>query len=298
MSKKIKNETVYRFNHVPGETIDPTQEFDDLHSYHEYDVNGNLLLEIAYTQDGDVADKVEYRYDQEGRLMETLVYGEDNEILERKEVIRNQEGNINREITHYLDGSADIQEYFYNDEGWLTGIMVKDDEDEQEYSEKYFYNGDTLVKVERLDEDGEVIFFQEDEYENGKLRSRKIFSAEETEPFTLVVDFNAAGIREQERRYDGEDNLVERNVFEHDESGRVARMIEENKQRKNTTEFEYDDHGNVIRQMETDLNGELNHEVLRTYNEDGELVMTTVETLVKASGSVRAYSLIFKRKYY
>ncbi len=298
MSRKIKNETVYRINHVPGEEIDLQQEFDAKHSYHEYDQAGNLLLEIAYTQDGDIADKVEYRYDAAGRLMETLVYGDNDEILERKEVIRNPDGNIYREITHYLDGSADIQEYFYNDEGWLTGIIVKDDEDEPEYSEKYYYEGKNLIKVERFDEEDELIFTQEDEYEDGVLRSRRIFSAEEAEPFTLVVDFNPAGRREQERRYDSNEKLVERNVFEHDETGRVARMTEENKQRKNTTEFEYDQHGNVLRQVETDLNGELNHEVLRTYNDDGELIITTVETVVKASGSVRAYSLVFKREYH
>jgi antitoxin component YwqK of YwqJK toxin-antitoxin module len=298
MSKKIKNETVYRVNHLPGEEIDVSEEHDSKQSYHEFNEDGNLLLEIAYTQDGEVADKIEYRYDKNGRLLETKVYGEDEEVLERKEVVRDNNGRAIREITHYLDGSADIHEYYYNEDGLLTGFQVKDDEDEIESSEKYIYEGDKVVKVERWDGDNELIFSQEDKYENGVILSRKIWSAEDEEPYTFITEYNAAGHRVQERRFNSRDQLIERNIYEEDGNGRVVRIIEENKQRKNTTEFEFDERGNLIHQAETDLNGDLNHEVFRQYSDDGELLITTVEAVVKASGTVRAYSMIFRRDYY
>ena len=298
MSIKIKSETIYRVDHVPGEEIEPDQEFDQKHSYREFDRTGKLLLEIAYTQDGEIADKIEYHYDEAGRLQETLVYGDDVEVLERKEVVWNRDGKVAREITHYLDGSADTHEYFYDDSGNLTGLQVKDDEEELELSEKYSYENEKVIKIERWNGDNELIFKQEDEYADENLRKRTIWSSEEEEPFRVVVEFNAAGHRHQELRYNSRDQLIERNIYEEDEQGRVTRIIEENRQRKNTTEFSFDDKGNVIHQAETDLNGNLNHKVFRIYSPEGALLQTTVEAVMKPSGNIRAYSLIYRTETY
>jgi YD repeat-containing protein len=298
MSKKIKKETIYRLEHLPGEEIDIEQEFDLIQSCREYDESGNLVLEMAYSHDGVIVDKVEYRYDEAGRLIESLIYGEFDDILERRETLRDKDGHVTRELIHYLDGSSDSREYSYDEKGNLIELRVIDDEEELESSEKYFYEGDKVVKVERLDGNNELIFRQEDEYIDGIIGTRKIWSSEEDEPFTLIYKFNATGHREQELRYNSRDQLIERNIYEEDEHGRVIRIIEENKQRKNTTEFSFDEQGNVIRQVETDLNGDLNHEVFRVYNPDGDLLLTTVEAVIKPGGGTRAYSLIHRRELF
>jgi antitoxin component YwqK of YwqJK toxin-antitoxin module len=298
MSNKIKSETIYRIDHLPGDEIDLDQEFDGMQSYHEYDEAGRLILEIAYTRDGEIADKVAYRYDETGRMLETSIYGEDDDILERKEIIWSDDKRVMQEIIHYLDGSEDIHEFFYNEQGNVTGMQVKDDEDEIEFSEKYFYDGDKVIKVERLDGEDEIIFRQEDEVENGNLKVRTIWSAEDEEPYTIIQHFNAAGHREEELRYNSRKELIERNIYEENEHGRVVRMIEENKQRKNTTEFSYDDKGNIVYQKETDLNGELNHEIFRFYGPDGEPVKTTVEAIARPAFQKRAYTLIYRREMY
>jgi YD repeat-containing protein len=296
MSSKIKSETSYRVEHVPGEEIDPGLEYDSIHSYHEYDQAGHLILEIAYTRDGDIADKMEYRYDDEGNLSETLISGEDGEVLERKETIWAGNEKIEREIIHYLDGSEDIHEFFYDEKGNLTGVQVRDDEDELEYSEKYYYEDGHLIKMERMDEEGDVIYRQENEYKDGIIKTRTIWSSEEEEPFTMVYHFNAAGHKEQEERYNGNEQLIERNIYEEDERGRVVRIIEENRQRKNTTEYTYDGNNNPVRQVETDMNGDINHEISRAYSPEGELLMTTVEVVSKPGGTRIAYSLVFHRE--
>lgn len=296
MSKKIKSETIFRVHHLPGEEIDFEQEFENKQSFREFDESGRLLLEIAFTQDGEIADKVEHRYDSAGRLLETLVYGEDDEVLERKELVWGDDDRVIRELTHYLDGSADTHEYLYDDSGNLTGIEVKDEEGEMEFSEKYVYEGDKVVKVERWDGEDELTFRQEDTYISGVISARKIWSSEETEPFTVAYQFNAAGHREQELRYNSRDQLIERNIYEEDDQGRVIRLIEENRQRKNTTEFSYDEKGNVSRQAEYDLNGDLNHEIFRIYNDDGDPLHTTVESVIKTTGERVAYSLVFRRE--
>jgi hypothetical protein len=298
MSKKIKSETIYRFSHLPGEEIEIDQEFDIKQSYREFDDSGNLILEMAFSQHGELADKIEYRYDDSGRLVETLVYDEYNDVLERRETARDQEGRVTREILHYLDGSADTREYTFDDQGNLTAVQVKDDDDELESSEKYFFEDERLVKIERYNEDDKLVFSQEDTYENGVISNRKIWSSEDEEPFTVINKFNATGLREQELRYNSRDQLIERNIFEEDEHGRVVRIIEENRQRKNTTEFTFDEQGNAIHQIETDMHGNLNHEVLRVYNPDGELLITTVEAVIRTSGDIRAYSLIHRREMF
>jgi YD repeat-containing protein len=297
MSNRIKSETVYRIDHVPGEEIDPDQEFESIHSYREFDGSGNLVLEVAYTRDGEIADKIARKYDPDGRLTETCVYGEDEEILERKETVYDR-GRIAKELTHYLDGSYDVHEFFYDEEGKLTGMTVKDDEDEPDYSEQYFYEGEKVVKVERLDAEGELIFKQEDEYSDGVLVTRTTWSAEDEEPYTVIQRFTASGHLEEEMRYNDSEELIERNIYEEDKHGRVARLTEENRQRKNTTEFEYDEKGNVVHQVETNLNGELNHEVFRFYGPDGEPVKTTVEAMNRLGNQMIAYTLVYKREFY
>ena len=115
MSKKLKSETVFRVDHVPGEEIDLTQDFEYQQSYHEYSEAGNLLLEIAFGQDGEIADKIEYRYDEKGNLLETLVYGEDDDILERKEVLRGKDGKV--ESRKEEEGNAKKEEGGKEEEG-------------------------------------------------------------------------------------------------------------------------------------------------------------------------------------
>jgi YD repeat-containing protein len=296
MGSKIKSETIYRVDHVPGDEIDPGLEYENIHSYHEYDPDGRLLVEIAYTRDGDIADKMEYRYDEHGNLCETMIYGEDGEILERKEEVWESPERLRCEIIHYLDGSRDNYEYFYDENGALTGVQVTDDEDELEYSEKYFYEGDKLVKIERTDEEGELIYRQETAYEDGRIKSRTTWSSEEEEPYTLVHYFNGSERREKEERFDGDGKLIERNIYEEDVEGRLHRVIEENRQRKNTTEYSFDAKGNPVAQVETDMNGEVNHEISRLYSPEGELMRTTVEIVNKQNGVRMAYSLIFKRE--
>lgn len=293
MSKKAKRLKIYRVNHVPGAELPDPTEYGTLQSMEEFDDKGNLILEIAYTQDEEIGDKNEFRYDENGRLLESRVYGEDDEVLERNEITRDKDGRILIETVHYLDGSTDTRSFYYDVNGNLTGMETKDEDEELEFSEKYFYENDKLVKIERHDEEGEIIFSQEDTYAEGVIRSRRVWSSEADEPFTLMTDFDKAGHREKETRFDSRDRMIERNIYEADEKGRVYKVIEENRQRKNTTEFSYDDHGNLIYQKEVDLNGDLNHEIIRSYDDQGNPLKVTVESIQKTSGEKRAYSLIY-----
>lgn len=297
MSNRIKSETIYRIDHVPGEEVNFNPDSGYKQSCQEYNPEGRILLELTYTFEGDISDRIEYHYDEKGRLKEALTFGENEELLERKELAWTDGDRISLEIIHYLDGSADFHEFFYDEKGNLTGIQVRNDDDEIEFEETYFYESD-LVRMERRDEDDELVYMMENTYLDGVLRERTIWSAEEEEPYTYVQRFNSAGHREEELRYNSQGQLSERNVYSLDSEGRIISMVEENRLRKNTTEFAYDGKGNVTFQKETDLNGELNHEVFRHYDETGQPVKTTVEAAVKPSQEIRAYTLFYIREFY
>ncbi len=298
MSRKLKSQAIYRVNHLPGETPESIPEQSIRHSFQQYDEQGNLLREVSFTQDGSLADKNEFRYDAQGRMVETLIYDEDDAVMERRLAERDSSGRLLREQVHYLDGSVDTYHYHYDEQGRLTGLEVIDDEEATEYKEMYSYQDDKLVKTERCDERGNVTFRIEDIYADGILTERRTWSDEESEPFTLVQKFNERGVRTQELRYNGQNELIERNIYEDDGTGKVVQIIEENKQRKNTTGFRFDDQGRMIYQAEHDLNGELNHEVFRTYNDDGNILSVTVEMVQKPSGMKLAYTLLYQYEYF
>ncbi len=298
MNKKLKSQKIFRIDHIPGSVLPDVEHYGILQSQEEYDENGNLTLEIGYTRDGEVADKSSYQYNNDGMLVESLIFGEDDEILERNEIFRDKDSRLVREVVHYLDGSADIRTFFYDSAGNLTGMEVKDDEDEPDYSENYYYLEGKLVRTERFDEEGEIIFYQEDTIDDGRMVQRKIWSSEDEEPYTLITEYNERGNREQETRFDRNDKIMERNTWEENEQGLIVRIVEENRLKKNTTEITYDESGRVIHQKETDLHGQLNHEVFRSYDEDGLLHIVTAEITNKNTGDKRAYSLVHRYEFY
>jgi antitoxin component YwqK of YwqJK toxin-antitoxin module len=161
----------------------------------------------------------------------------------------------------------------------------------------YFYEGGKLVRIERH-EDNEIIFTQDDQYENDTIRSRKVWSSEDEEPYTLITEYNSHGRRIKEIRYDSRDNITERNTWEEDENGMVCRVVEENRQRKNTTEISHDEKGNIIYQKEVNIHGEVNHEVYRTYDENGRISRVQVEAVQRNTGDKAAYTLFYVYDYF
>jgi hypothetical protein len=113
-----------------------------------------------------------------------------------------------------------------------------------------------------------------------------------------VHRFNERGLREQELRYNSKDQLIERNIFEDDGTGRIVRIIEENKLRKNTTDFSFDDQGRLVHQVECDINGAVNHEVNRNYDEEGRVATVMVDMMQRPSGQPLTYTLTYLYTYH
>ena len=299
MAKKIRTVNVYRVEKVPGENVSG-QADREIQSYTLYNEDGNILEEAHYGTGQELAEKSRYQYDDKGRVSGMLLMDESDEVLEDKRIEWSEPDRMEKEITHYLDGSEMTVTYHHDEQGRLVRKITADEEGEVESREIFSYDGDNLVRVEKYNEDDRLVFKQDDIY-NGKERSESmIFLMEDPDDKTVrVIKYNERGQRSAELVYDRKDRLVEKNHYEVDDQGRLVKMVEENAARRNTTEFFYDDSGNNIReQVETDREGNLNHRILRTYDEDGNQLETRVIMPIGNAGETREYSIVFEYEYY
>ena len=298
MTKKIKSEKIYRVEIIPEQEEEPVIENGTLQSHYEYDENGNPGLEIQYDTDGILTEKNEYTYDGSGKVSGILIYDENGEVLERKSIERDEKGNILSEKVHYLDGSYDTLNYIYEDGKFIEKKLV-DDEGVLEAVEKYSYSGDNLLRVEKINEEGELVYKHENEYdENGVLKASSVWSSEDGEEYSRDTEYYPNGHRKSEIRYDENERPVEKSVFDEDEKGRIIAITDENTARRISTFLEYNDKGNVIRQTEINMNDELNHEILREYDEEDNPRLTRVRVRLGNTDAFYHYALIYKYEYW
>ena len=297
MSKKIKTEKIFQVPVRPGQDEHADTSEGILNSFQEYDARGNLILEISYNPDGSVGEKNKYSYDEQGNLTGSILYGEDDEVLETGKIVRDQKGNPVREEIVYLDGSADVVQYTY-DGSLLTEKVRQTDEEEIEMKEVFRYDNGKVILYERYDGDERLVYQVKNAYDDGVIKGTEVWSEEEGEPFRQVIEYDEQGRRSLELKYNTRDKLIERNQFELDEEGRVARMTEENISRKNTTEFTYDGSGRVLRQVERDMNGKLVSDIGRSYDDEGRLMRSTVEFPDRATGLMRRNMLVYEYDYH
>lgn len=299
MTKKIRSVTVYRVEKGSGGK-GSDQSGKAIQSFTLYNEEGNILEEVQYGSQLEMSEKNRYLYDDKGRVSGMMLIDEANDVLEDKRIEWSDADRMEREVTRYLDGSEMTVSYHYDDQGRLIRRITADEDGEVEGREIYHYEGDNLVKVEKYNEDDRLIYKQEDIY-IGKERSESmIFLMEDPDDKVVrVIKYNDRGQRSAEMVYDRKDRLIEKNLYEVDDQGRLVKMVEENATRKNITEFLYDDSGNNIKeQVETDRDGNLNHRVLRTYDADGNQLETRVIMPIGNTDETREYSIIFEYEYY
>jgi YD repeat-containing protein len=297
MSKIIKSEKIFRAPFHKENEDEPMLSEKALQSYNEYDPQGNLLLEISYDPEGSITEKNEYAWDAAGRLIRSVIYGDDGEILEKTEIHRDGKGNPVQEFIHYLDGSVDKVEYRYENELLKEKIQHNED-DEQESRETYDYEDGRIVLLERYDEEDRLVYQAKNTFENGVIRESRIWSSVEGETYTLVTLFNKEGRRLEECRYDEKEKMIERNLYEEDDKGRVIKVVEEDRNRKNTTELEYNDKDLLVYQVETDVHGQVVSEVHREYDSEGRIAGIDILYLDRRTGVLRRNYLLYEYEYF
>ncbi len=290
MTKKIKSITIYRKDLPPegAETESPGEEqIVSKTTYHpDFD---KITLEEQYGATGELEQSTEFTYDEDGFLIREVLKEADGTVMEEKSYEADGHKRVAREYLHYADGSRDIISYTYDDEGNIIKKLTVDADGDVEETEEFQYEEGHLILEVKRDESGELVVETKYHYEDGKLLGIESQDGIEGADYRRVYTYNDKGHRESVMLYDADDNPLERVLLEADEKGRPVKVVEENRQKKNTLHLRYDDTGNVVFQEEFDLNGALVSRVERTYDKEGRLLESRIDQNVPSHGISRSY---------
>jgi antitoxin component YwqK of YwqJK toxin-antitoxin module len=290
MKEKVQNITVYRLD-LPPEGSDEVRTMNERivskTSYHPE--SGKIILEEQYGSSGDLEQCTEFRYDDKGFLIREVLKEADGTVMEEKSYEADEHKRIAREYLHYADGSRDTITYTYDDGGNIIKKETVDADGDTEEIEEFRYENGKLVHELKRDDSGEIIFEKQFHYKDGQLAEEESKDVIEGDAQKRVYTYNEQGHRESVMLYDAEDTPLERILLETDEKGQPVKVVEENRQKKNTLYLRYDDKGNVVFQEEYDLKGMLVNRVERDYDKDGRLMESRIEQNVPSHGINRRY---------
>jgi len=248
------------------------------------------ISEIQYDPSGRVEQRTDYQYDDQGFMIREVLREGDGEVVEERSFEPDGQLRVKKAFRHYADGSYDQEEFFYDASGQLVKKVLSDDEGVLERQEVYEYGEGRLLRETHTGGDGELLSDTTYLYnEGGLLEEVHLSNPEEGLELQRVHQYNEAGRRLATRVYDGEGELVERYLFELNEQGHPATVVEENRSKKNTTHLQYDAEGHVVFQEETDLNGALANRVERNYDGEGRLLESRVRALDPRTGLQHHY---------
>lgn len=293
-----KSQKTFRTNVDTDEDFNIVQTHDtSLVSLSEYNEAGHLILDIHYSPEGEVMEKMQYDYDDKGNIIKHFIYYDENTIVERKEFIRDKQGKVIEVKKFYEEGDPDTVYHKYNIDGNLIEKITKNYDGEIEEREEYLYkNGKDFEEI-RYDYDNEITFKQSYSYnEEEKYVERIIFEHDKgTARYTDYFDLEGRKIKSL--IHDANNNLLQRNIYEYN-NDKPIKIIEETGHYNTITFLEYDEKGNVVLQQETDKNEILTNRTARKFDENGELVETLVYIFNFQNIADLNYVLKFENEYY
>ncbi len=278
MTKKIKSLLIKKFDYYFDDNKNEVVEQEGVrHEFTEYNKNALLTSEIKYDHNGMMIDRIEKKFDDKDKVLEEILFDENNELVERRTFERNENGKIVLGFLHYLDGSVDTTTYIYNENGDLIEKTIRDSDGDSDGREVFTYNNGKRATEESFDENNELI--TKNRYlfnDRGHLMEVSNWTADEGMMLRTVNKYDENGDVERILRYDIENNLIEKSIYELDDKARVVKIIEEDQYKKVETHIEYDADGNVIEQQQLNSEGEINHRIVRKYDNENNVIESEV----------------------
>lgn len=263
-----------------GPIEDASEEYWYINSYNEYDVDGNLLVEIEYLESGELENKVTYKYNKKGRVVEQYNYSTIDEITEKFIYERDDSDNIIEVTIEYLDGSKSFKKYERSPTENTEIITIVGEEGEFEGKEfrKFNVNQDKLEEV-IYNEDGKIeqkFVFEYDEEFN--LINQKDYGEDGEFLYEIKNKYNEKGKLVEEHRFDHNNEILRRSVYTYNEEGGIQEIqlvdaayypqgyilkFEENKTERTTKEERFF------------VNGELDFKLVSRYDENNLIIENT-----------------------
>jgi len=295
MSKQISIERIYNLDMNSGQT-EPTQNLLTKEIY--YDTQGNPIKDVSYNPPGVVDQTIESKYDDQNRLIEEACFDGEEDLLEKTFFVWDTDGKKINEEKHYLDGSIDTTVFTYNSDGHLIEKLCKNDDDEIEYKEEFKFEGKQLVEYLRYNEDKEVEEKKSLRFNNNLIEAEVHWIAEEDIETTKEYRYDEEGNVEKELYYNQKKQLVKKVEYQKYRGRLIEEFIEEDPYQRNTTKLEYDEKNNIILQEQFNRNGEINHRVERTFDQDQRLAETMTYVNAKGQGMNLHFKEIHQYEYF
>ena len=251
------------------------RELEFIYQHSEFDDSGHPIEVITYNPDGSVEHKYKYQYNEKGQVVDELLLEADDEITEHRSMEYNVEGRLVKEYVHYLDGTADVLNFTYDEQGRLLSKRSIDSDGETGNYIVNVFDGDKLVTESEYDMDGEIITQRRIIYDDDGNITEEVFKTPE-ENYHILHSYLENGQASVRRRYNEDKHLTERHTFSYDSEGRLSESMEESSSGIEITYIKYDPAGNIILQEEKTQEGELLSCIERTYDDANRLLTTIV----------------------
>jgi hypothetical protein len=298
MTKKIKSITLFKKDYINRQiSTDQQDEKGYKYSFTSFDERGNLTLDVKYDTDGKTDEKYSYSFDDQGRLTEEISYLSETEIAEHKTYEYNPEGKLMRAFKHYADGSKDMIQYAYDEQGYLRSKITLDSDNEPESRETFEWENNNLVKKEVY------------EFEELTLREMNVFDDKGNRVENAVWTPEDGNTRTENfyndkneliksLTYNNDDKLISKTIYSYDSKGKLVLADYESVRNKNTTTILYDEQGNATEQTEANEHGEINNQAIRKYNDRNEVIETMVVIDLHGKGLNQEYLLTYEYTYF
>ena len=298
MNKIKKSATLYKYDIIAEDIHVQELEVKRIkYSYNEYDQNGKETLEVKYNAKGRIEEKFENKYDDKGNLLEEITYLDGRDIAEHKTYERDNDGRIIKAFKHYLDESKDTIEYSYNDKGLLLEVKTIDSYGEVEAKEISEYEEGKLTLREKYEYDE---LMEKDTYvydDKGNVIENEHWT-EEGGVVKFVNEYDEQKDLVKALIYNKDEKLVAKSLYTYNDQHKIIEVVDENPRELNTTSIKYDKNGNALEQQEKNREGNINNSVIRKFNEDNDVIETTVFIDLHGRGVNQNYTLKYEYEYY
>lgn len=274
MTNKIKSIKTYRID-------DNTDGKGVLNAYEERDVEGIIVLNAQYDENGDFVQKAEKIINEKGQLIEEKQFTNEEKPDQHFLYEYNESGKVAQATVHYLDGSISFRRYSRDEAENITTIEIKDDENNFEGREVRRFDSEGRVLEEAYyDEENEIAEKTETEYDDfGRIIETVFLDSEGIETVRFYDYYTDDKGRVNKIETLDEDEVIIRvDEIEYDERGNQSKYIILDKSRGITFNETWEhDQQNRITNHKRNRGEQLLEEVKNRYRDDG--LIAEIETL-------------------
>lgn len=299
-NRKIRLERGYRSDFTIRSVMDEEVNIVRyLYLEKEYDENGNLVSEKTFDEEGSYQEFTTCGYDHRNRKI--WIQNQFDEV-EITDTIHFEFGEGEQPISArkvYADGSEDSIIYTYDPDGNLIERKVMSEEGDVEEVAVRRYNANGQEVFYERTEQGEVVFREEQEYnEAGKPVRVVLWEGDSDRTTEHRVLYDEEGYQKRLERYDETGRILGKTEILRQEEGRPLEILDQSDTGINRTLFTYDEKGRAVLQQEFNSEELLINEIIRTYDEADNLIATEVTSDRQGLGMNMHYRIDYEYLYF